>query len=82
MFTMFVKRKQAKVQQLQEPTQSNGDTLNNASVKLLDTSGKKRKEHLRAKIVELETDSKTKNIIDLCGGNNDFKKVTSLELMQ
>jgi len=42
MFTMFVKRKQAKVQQLQEPTQSNIDSLNNANVKLLDTSGKKK----------------------------------------
>jgi hypothetical protein len=40
---MFVKRKQAKMQQLQEPNQSNVDSLNNTSVKLLDTSGKKER---------------------------------------
>jgi hypothetical protein len=50
------------------------------SVKLIDASGRKA-QYLKAKIVELETDIKTKNIRDLCGGNNYFKRVTSLELI-
>jgi len=42
-------------------------------VKLAETSGKK-KEYLKAKIGELETNSKIKNIIDLYRGINEFKK--------
>jgi C4-type Zn-finger protein len=46
-------------------------------VKLADISGiikKKKKEFLKAKIEELETNSKIKNIRDLCRDINDFKK--------
>jgi hypothetical protein len=43
-------------------------------VKLVDISGKKRKEYLKAKIDELETNSKIKNIIDFYRGINNFKK--------
>jgi hypothetical protein len=39
-------------------------------VKLAD----KKKEYLKAKINELETNSKNNNIRDLYRGNNDFKK--------
>jgi hypothetical protein len=39
-------------------------------VKLVDIAGKK-KEYLKAKIDELETNSKIKNITDLYKGNND-----------
>ena len=42
-------------------------------MKLPDTSGTKRR-HLKAKIEELETNSKIKNIRDLYRGINDFKK--------
>jgi len=35
---------------------------------------KKKKEHLKAKIEELETNSKIKNIRDLYRGITDFKK--------
>jgi hypothetical protein len=42
-------------------------------VKLVDNSGKKKKEYLEAKINELETNSKNKNITDWCRGINDFK---------
>jgi hypothetical protein len=41
----------------------------------------KKKEYLKAKINELETNNKNKNIRDLYRGINDFKRVTSLELM-
>jgi len=41
---------------------------------LIDISGKKRKEYLKAKIDELETSSKIKHIRDLHRGINDFKK--------
>jgi hypothetical protein len=43
-------------------------------VKLVDTSGTKKKEYLKAKINELETNSKNKNIRDLYRGINNFKK--------
>jgi hypothetical protein len=42
-------------------------------VKLADISGKK-KAYLKAKIEDLKTKSKIKNIRDLYGGINDFKK--------
>jgi C4-type Zn-finger protein len=42
-------------------------------MKLVDISGKKR-EYLKSKINELETNSKNKNIRELYRGINDFKK--------
>jgi hypothetical protein len=42
-------------------------------MKLVCISGKK-KEYLKAKTCELETDSKIKNIRDLYRGTNNFKK--------
>ena len=41
----------------------------------------KKKGYLKAKIEELENNSKIKNIRDLYRGINDFKKGTSLELI-
>ena len=41
---------------------------------LVDISGKKRKEYLKAKIDELETNSKIKHIRDLSRGIRDFTK--------
>ena len=44
-------------------------------MKLADISFvKKKKQYLKAKIDELETNSKMKNIRDLCRDNGDFKK--------
>ena len=43
-------------------------------LKLVNTSGTKRKEYRKAKIHEFETNSKTKNIRDLYMGISDFKK--------
>jgi len=43
-------------------------------VKLVDISGTKKKEYVKAKIDELETNRNIKNIRDLYRGVNDFKK--------
>ena len=43
-------------------------------MKLVDISGTKKEEYLKAKIDELETNSKIKNIRDLYRGINDFQK--------
>jgi hypothetical protein len=47
---------------------------------LVDISEQK-KEYLKAKIEELETNSKIKNIRDLYRAINDLRRVTSLELI-
>ena len=65
-------RKQATMQWLQDPKQSNVDNLNNVRREASRHFRNKRKEYLRAKIEELETKSKT-NITDLYWGINDLK---------
>jgi hypothetical protein len=62
-------RKQAKMQWLQDPNQSSIDN-HEASRHFRN----KRKEYLKAKIDELETKSKIKNIRDWYRGISDFKK--------
>jgi hypothetical protein len=68
------KMKQAKIQWLQIPNQSNGDNLNNVIREASRHFRNKKKEYLKAKVNELETNSKNKNIRDLCRGINDFKR--------
>ena len=43
-------------------------------MKLTDYSGKRKNRYLKAKIEELETNSRIKNIMDLHRGITDFKK--------
>jgi hypothetical protein len=45
-----------------------------SDMNLVDISGKKRKEYMKAKIDELETSRKIKHIRDLYKGISDFKK--------
>jgi hypothetical protein len=59
---------------LQDPNQSNGDNLNNIRCEPSRHFGNKNKDYLKAKINELETNSKNKNIRDFYRGVNDFKK--------
>jgi hypothetical protein len=59
---------------LQNPNQSNGDNLNNVRCEGSRHFRNKKKEYLKAKINELETNSKNKNIRDLYRGINDFMK--------
>jgi len=54
-------------------SQSNVDNLNNVRCEGSRHFRKKKKAHLRAKIEELETNSKIKNIRVLYRGINDFK---------
>ena len=67
-------RKGAKMQWVQDPSQSNVDNLHNVRREDSPHFRDKKKEYLKAKIEELETNSKIKNIKDLCRGINDFKK--------
>jgi hypothetical protein len=62
------------MQWLQNPNQSNVDNLNNVRREASRHFRNKKKEYLKAKMNELETNSKNKNIRDLCRGINDFKK--------
>jgi len=59
---------------VQDPSQSNVDNLNTVRREVSGYFRNKKKAYLRAKIEELETNSKTKNIRDLYRGINDFKK--------
>ena len=43
-------------------------------MKLVDISGEKKREYLKAKINELETNSKNKNVRELYRRISDFKK--------
>jgi len=67
-------RKQAKMQWIQDPSQSNVDNLNNVRRDASRHFRNKKKAYLKAKIEELETNSKIKNIRDLYRGIKDLKK--------
>ena len=67
-------RKQAKFQWVQDPTQRNIDNLNNVRREASSHFRNKKKAYLKAKIEEIETNSKLKNIRDLYRGLDDFKK--------
>jgi len=67
-------RKQAKMQWIQDLSQSNVDNLNNVRRAGSRHFRNKKKAYVRAKIEELETNSKIKNIRDLYRSINDFKK--------
>ena len=62
------------MQWVQDPSQSNVDNLNSVKREVSRHFRNKKKAYLRAKIEELETNSKIKNIRDLYRGINDFKK--------
>jgi hypothetical protein len=62
------------MQWIQDPSQSNIDNLNNVKRDVSRHKKKKKKAYLKAKIGELEANSKINNIRDLYRGINDFKK--------
>jgi hypothetical protein len=66
------RRKQAKLQWLQDPSVVNEDNLRNVRRE----AGRhfRNKEYLKDKINELESNSKNKNIRDQYRGINEFKK--------
>jgi len=57
-----------------DPNQSNVDNINNVRCEATSHLRNKKKEYLKAKIEELETNSKIKNIRGLYRGINDCKK--------
>jgi len=73
--------KRAKMQWIQDPSQSNVAVLNNVRREVSRHFRNKMKAYLRVKIEELETNSKIQNIRDLYSGINDFKKGTSLDVI-
>ena len=62
------RRKRSKLQRIQDPRQSNVDILNNVRREVSRHFRDKKKAYLRAKIKELETNSKIQNIRDLYRG--------------
>jgi uncharacterized protein YaaR (DUF327 family) len=68
-------RKQAKLQWLQDPSEINGDNLNNVRREASRHFQNKIREYLKVRINELVMSSKNKNIRDLCRGINEFKGV-------
>jgi len=75
-------RKQAKMQWIQDPSRSNVDNLNNVRCDASRHFRNKKRAYLKAKIEELETNSKINNVWDLYRGINDFKKGYQPELLQ
>ena len=67
-------RKQAKMQWIQDPSQSSVDNLKNVRCNASRHFRNKKKAYLKAKIEELETNSTVNNVRDLYRGINDFKK--------
>ena len=67
------------MQLLQDPNQSIVDNVKNVRHEANRHFRNKKEEYLKAKIYELETNSKIKNIRDLYRGI--LRRVTSLELM-
>ena len=65
-------RKLAKMQWMQDPSQSNVDILNNVR-REVSRHFRDKKAYLRAKIQEPETNSKIQNTRNLYRGSNDFK---------
>jgi hypothetical protein len=67
-------RKQAKLQWLQDPSEINGDNMNNIRCEASRYFRNKKREHLKDKTNELATNSKNKNTGDLYRGINGFKR--------
>jgi hypothetical protein len=67
-------RKEDKLQWLQDPSEINGDNLNNVRREASRYFRNKKKEYLKDRINELATNSKNKNIRDLYRRINEFKR--------
>jgi hypothetical protein len=74
------RRKLVKLQWLQDPSVLNEDNLSNLRREASRHFRNKKREYLKDKFNELESNCKNKNIRDLYKGINEFKKVINLEL--
>jgi hypothetical protein len=68
------KRKQVKLQWLQDPSEINGDNFKIVRREVSRYLRNKEREYLKDKINELATNSKNKTIRDLYKGINEFKR--------
>jgi hypothetical protein len=71
---LIEQRKQAQLQLLKNPSQINGDELKNLRSETSGPFRNKKREYLKDKINELESNIKNKNIRDLYRGITEFKK--------
>jgi len=69
------------MQWIQDPSQSNVDNLNNVRHEVSGHFRGKKKAYLRARIEELETNSKNKNIRDCIGASMILRRGTSLDVI-
>jgi len=69
------------MQWLQDPNQSNVDNLNNARCEASRHFRNKKKEYLKTKIDEVETNSKIKLLYTCIEASVILRMVTSLELI-
>jgi hypothetical protein len=67
------RRKQARLQWLQNPSQVNRDNMDNVRREASRNFRTKKRQYLKNKINELETNNNNKNIRDLYRGLNEFK---------
>jgi hypothetical protein len=74
MFVFLDQRKQAKMQCVHDPNHSKVDNLHYLRHAASRHFRNKKKEYTKAKIDELETNSKITNIRDMHRGINDFTK--------
>jgi hypothetical protein len=75
-------RKQAKMQGVQDPSQSNADNQNTVRSKASRHFRNQMKEYLKATTEELENNSKIKKLGACIGASMTLRRVTSFELMQ
>jgi hypothetical protein len=68
------RRKQAKLQWLQDPSEVNEDNLRNVRREASRHFRNKKREYLKGKITEIELNRKNKNIRDRYRGITEFKK--------
>jgi hypothetical protein len=71
---LTAQRRQTKLKSLQNPSQINGDNLQNLRRETSTTFRNKKREYAKNKINGQETNNKNKNIRDLYRGINEFKK--------
>jgi len=74
-------RKWAKMQWMQDPSQSNVDILNNVRRVVSRHFRNKKKAYFRDKIEELETNSKVQNIGTCIGASITLRRGTSLDVI-
>jgi len=74
-------RKQAKMQWVQDPSQSNIDDVNNVRYEASRHFRNKKQEYLKTKIEELETNRRVKILGTCIGASMTLRRVTSLELI-